>query len=157
MEGTVAADPGRHDRFSCIVVSEAPRRLNFSVQRAQLLIFKRLFGLQKIEVFWDIGRPRRCTLAICGPIDLRAQAAARSAQRADEPRQLQFRRQELRQTNRKSSNPVATRFRNQQRALSLRISRGDKTPLELFSAGVRGWGAYPRQRLDDGKPVEHVA
>ncbi len=36
-------------------------------------------------------------------------------------------------------------------------SRGDKTPLELFIAGVRGWEAYPRRRLDDGKPVEHVA
>jgi hypothetical protein len=36
-------------------------------------------------------------------------------------------------------------------------SRGDWTPLELFLAGVRGWEAYPRRRLDDGKPVEHVA
>ena len=36
-------------------------------------------------------------------------------------------------------------------------SRGDKTPLELFIGGVRGWEAYPRRRLDDGKPVEHVA
>jgi hypothetical protein len=36
-------------------------------------------------------------------------------------------------------------------------SRGDKTQLELFIAGVRGWEAYPRRRLDDGKLVEHVA
>ena len=35
--------------------------------------------------------------------------------------------------------------------------RGDKTQLELFIAGVRGWEAYARRRLDDGKPVEHVA
>jgi hypothetical protein len=36
-------------------------------------------------------------------------------------------------------------------------SRGDKTQLELFIAGVRGWEAYPRRRLDDGKPVGYVA
>jgi hypothetical protein len=29
--------------------------------------------------------------------------------------------------------PVATRFRNQRRDLNLRISRGDKTAIELFS------------------------
>ena len=34
--------------------------------------------------------------------------------------------------------------------------RGDKTPLELFIAGVRGWEAYPRRWLDDGKPVGYV-
>jgi hypothetical protein len=32
-----------------------------------------------------------------------------------------------------------------------RKSRGDKTPLELFTAGVRGWDAGIRRRLDDGK------
>jgi hypothetical protein len=32
-------------------------------------------------------------------------------------------------------------------------SRGDRTPLELFIAGVRGWEAYPRRRLDDVTPV----
>jgi hypothetical protein len=37
----------------------------------------------------------------------------------------------------KSSNPVASRFRNQGRDLSLRESRDNKTPLELFLAGVR--------------------
>ncbi len=31
-------------------------------------------------------------------------------------------------------------------------SRGDKTPLELFLAGVRGWDTGLRRRLDDGKP-----
>ena len=36
-------------------------------------------------------------------------------------------------------------------------NRGDKTPLELCIAGVRGWEAYPRRLLDDGKPVAHVA
>jgi len=34
-----------------------------------------------------------------------------------------------------------------------RMSRGDKTPLELFLAGIRGWEAYLRRRLDDKKPV----
>jgi hypothetical protein len=41
--------------------------------------------------------------------------------------------------------------------LIVKKDRGDKTQLELFIAGVRGWEAYPRRRLDDGKPVEHVA
>ena len=40
---------------------------------------------------------------------------------------------------RESSNPVASRFRNQRRDLSLRNSRGDWTAIELFVAGVRGW------------------
>jgi hypothetical protein len=52
--------------------------------------------------------------------------------------------------------PVASCFRNQRRDLSLRNSRGDRTPLELFIAGVRGWEAYPRRRLDDGKSVGQV-
>jgi hypothetical protein len=30
--------------------------------------------------------------------------------------------------------------------------RGDKTAIELFMAGVRGWEAGLRRRLDDGKP-----
>jgi hypothetical protein len=30
-------------------------------------------------------------------------------------------------------------------------SRGDRTPFELFVAGVRGWEAGLRRRLDDGK------
>ena len=30
-------------------------------------------------------------------------------------------------------------------------SRGDKTAIELFLAGVRGWEAGLRRRLDDGK------
>jgi hypothetical protein len=29
----------------------------------------------------------------------------------------------------------------------------DKTAIELFVAGVRGWQAGLRRRLDDGKPV----
>jgi hypothetical protein len=33
--------------------------------------------------------------------------------------------------------------------------RGDKTAIELFVAGVRGWQAGLR-RLDNGKPVGHV-
>ncbi len=31
-------------------------------------------------------------------------------------------------------------------------SRGNKTPLELFLAGVRGWSTGLRRRMDDGKP-----
>jgi hypothetical protein len=30
-------------------------------------------------------------------------------------------------------------------------SRGDKTPLELFLAGIRGWEAGHRSWLDDGR------
>jgi DinB family len=40
---------------------------------------------------------------------------------------------------RKSSNPAANCFHNQRRDLSLRNSRGDWTPLELFLAGENGW------------------
>jgi hypothetical protein len=32
-------------------------------------------------------------------------------------------------------------------------SRGDWTPLELFLAGIRGWEAGLRRRIDDGKPL----
>lgn len=39
----------------------------------------------------------------------------------------------------KSSNPVASRFRNQRRDLCLRTSRGDKTRLELFFRWLSGW------------------
>ena len=31
-------------------------------------------------------------------------------------------------------------------------SRGDKTPLELFIAGIRDWETGLRRRMDDGKP-----
>jgi hypothetical protein len=31
-------------------------------------------------------------------------------------------------------------------------NRGDKTAIELFVAGVRGWEAGLRRRLEDGKP-----
>jgi hypothetical protein len=30
-------------------------------------------------------------------------------------------------------------------------SRGDKTAIELFVAGIRGWEAGIRRRMDDGK------
>jgi hypothetical protein len=30
-------------------------------------------------------------------------------------------------------------------------SRGDKTAIELFLAGIRGWEAGLRRRMDDGK------
>ena len=30
-------------------------------------------------------------------------------------------------------------------------SRGDKTAIELFIAGIQGWEAGLRRRLDDGK------
>jgi hypothetical protein len=30
-------------------------------------------------------------------------------------------------------------------------SRGDKTAIELFIAGVRGWEAGLRRQMDDGK------
>jgi hypothetical protein len=33
-----------------------------------------------------------------------------------------------------------------------RSNRGDKTAIELFIAGVRGWEAGLRRRMDDGKP-----
>ncbi len=36
--------------------------------------------------------------------------------------------------------------------LVLKNSRGNKTPLELFLAGVRGWEAGLRRRMEDGKP-----
>jgi len=32
-----------------------------------------------------------------------------------------------------------------------RQSRGDKTAIELFMAGLGGWDAIMRRRLDDGK------
>jgi hypothetical protein len=31
-------------------------------------------------------------------------------------------------------------------------SRGDKTAIELFLSGVRGWEGHVRRQLDDGKP-----
>jgi hypothetical protein len=46
---------------------------------------------------------------------------------------------------------------NQWVGVLLLSGRGDKTRLELFIAGVRGWEAYPRRRLDNGKPVGYVA
>jgi hypothetical protein len=49
----------------------------------------------------------------------------------------------------KSSNPVASCFRNQRRDLSVRNSRGDWTPLELFLSGIRRWEAWLRQRMVD--------
>jgi hypothetical protein len=49
-----------------------------------------------------------------------------------------------------NSNPVASRFRNQQPDLMLRVSRGDKTPLELFIGGVTGWDTDLR-RMDERK------
>jgi hypothetical protein len=30
-------------------------------------------------------------------------------------------------------------------------SRGDRTPIELFLAGLGGWDAIMRRRMDDGK------
>ena len=36
----------------------------------------------------------------------------------------------------------------------LRDVRGDRTPLELFLAGDRGWEAGLRRRMDDGKPEQ---
>jgi hypothetical protein len=40
-------------------------------------------------------------------------------------------------------------LRNQRRDLSLHNSRGDKTAIELFVAGVRGWEAELQRRMDD--------
>jgi len=51
----------------------------------------------------------------------------------------------------------ASQETNARQSNKLTNSWGDKTRLELFVAGVRGWEAYPRRRLDDRKPVEHVA
>jgi hypothetical protein len=31
--------------------------------------------------------------------------------------------------------------------------RGDKTPLELFLAGIASWDAVSRRRMEDGNPV----
>jgi hypothetical protein len=36
----------------------------------------------------------------------------------------------------------------------LRNSRGDKTPLELFVAGVRGWEAAVRRRMTGEMPAK---
>jgi len=36
--------------------------------------------------------------------------------------------------------------------LSSENSRGDKTAIELFMAGIRGWEAALRRRLEDEKP-----
>jgi hypothetical protein len=33
------------------------------------------------------------------------------------------------------------------------ISRGDRTAIELFIAGVRGWEAGLRRRIRDGKAI----
>ena len=43
--------------------------------------------------------------------------------------------------------PVAGCFRNQRRDFSLRNSRGDKTPLELFLAGIASFDARTRAML----------
>jgi hypothetical protein len=34
------------------------------------------------------------------------------------------------------------------------INRDNKTAIELFLTGVRGWEAGLRRRMDDGKPKE---
>jgi hypothetical protein len=34
-------------------------------------------------------------------------------------------------------------------------SRGDRTPLELFIAGVQGWEAGLRRQMDDGTPSRY--
>ena len=38
--------------------------------------------------------------------------------------------------------------------ISVRISRGDKTPLELFVGGVRGWEAAVRRRMTGEMPAK---
>lgn len=45
------------------------------------------------------------------------------------------------------TNPAKSGSRNRWRDLLLRTSRGDRTPLELFLVGVRGWEAELRRRL----------
>jgi hypothetical protein len=39
--------------------------------------------------------------------------------------------------------------------LIVKKDRGDKTPLELFLAGVRSWEGGLRRQMDDGKPSYH--
>jgi hypothetical protein len=39
-----------------------------------------------------------------------------------------------------------------QAVVPLKRHRGDKTAIELFLAGVRGWEGHVRRQLDDGKP-----
>jgi len=41
-------------------------------------------------------------------------------------------------------------------AFDVTRGRGDWTPLELFLAGIRGWEAGLRRRIDDGKPSRHT-
>ena len=44
-------------------------------------------------------------------------------------------------------------FEENVEGLFLKNSRGDKTAIELFVAGIRGWEAGVRNQLIDGKPV----
>jgi hypothetical protein len=53
-------------------------------------------------------------------------------------------------TNRKSLLQKEKRLvADGQRRVVCDSSRGDKTPLELFMAGIQGWEAGLRRRLDD--------
>jgi len=49
------------------------------------------------------------------------------------------------------SNPIAYRFRNQRWDLSLRSSRGDRTAIEHFLVGLKGWEAGLRRQMSDDK------
>ena len=50
----------------------------------------------------------------------------------------------------KSSNPVESGTRNCWRDMHLRTSRDNKTAIELFLAGLRGWEGGIRRRFGDG-------
>jgi hypothetical protein len=52
----------------------------------------------------------------------------------------------------KFTNPASSHFRNRWRDLSLRSSRDDRTPIELFLGGVRAWEAGLRRQFDHDKP-----
>jgi hypothetical protein len=43
--------------------------------------------------------------------------------------------------------------RGQSFPYAMPFSRGDKTPLELFIAGIASWDTGLRRRLEEGKPA----
>jgi hypothetical protein len=54
-----------------------------------------------------------------------------------------------------SSHSVNNRHSNGWRALVLRISRGDKTAIELFLSGLDDWGSSTRQLLPLATPISY--
>ncbi len=50
--------------------------------------------------------------------------------------------------------PIRKPFDDLAEGLLLKNSRGDKTAIELFLAGIQGWQAGLRRRMDDAKPLQ---